>query len=114
MPVEKDHRPESFASKALAWSEAVIMHHRLVANVVLHSLLFAMALILANLVRLDISEESGVSRLFRDFLTLAPFFVVAKLFIFGWMKLYRGGWQYASIRDITNIVIASWFSSAIS
>jgi FlaA1/EpsC-like NDP-sugar epimerase len=28
--------------------------------------------------------------------------------IFGWRKLFRGGWQYASIRDVSNILIASW------
>jgi FlaA1/EpsC-like NDP-sugar epimerase len=43
-----------------------------------------------------------------SFLPWLPFFVIVKLLIFGRLKLYRGGWQYAGIRDIVNILFASW------
>jgi len=43
------------------------------------------------------------------FWTILPFFIGIKLLIFGKMKLFRGGWRYASIRDVTNILLASWW-----
>ena len=33
---------------------------------------------------------------------------VGILVLFGWRKLFRGGWRFASIRDVANILLASW------
>jgi FlaA1/EpsC-like NDP-sugar epimerase len=44
----------------------------------------------------------------RGYLHWLPFFVIVKLVIFGHMKLLRGGWRYAGIRDVFQILWASW------
>jgi FlaA1/EpsC-like NDP-sugar epimerase len=44
----------------------------------------------------------------RFFLPWLPIFIALKLLIFGKMKLFRGAWHYSSIRDVGNIVFASW------
>ena len=70
-----------------------------------------MALLLAQLVRFEIvsgRDESAAHWITSSFLPWLPVFVGLKLLIFGKMKLFRSGWRYASIRDITNILLASW------
>ncbi len=44
----------------------------------------------------------------RFFLPWLPIFLILKVLIFGKMKLFRGAWHYSSIRDVGNIVFASW------
>ena len=77
---------------------------------VVHAFLFAVALLTAYLVRLDAGVPgTGTGTWFGgSFLSWLPYFVVLKLLIFGRMRLLRGGWQYASIRDVSSILLASW------
>ncbi len=80
--------------------------HRLLASLVVHNAVFALALLLAFLIRFDVAGESpGWLRLY---LLWLPFFLVVKTIIFGQLKLLRSSWQYAGIRDLVNILIASW------
>lgn len=84
-----------------------MLRHRLIVNVVVHVFLFTLALLTAYLVRFDI-RGGQESWFFERFLPMLPVFVLGKLILFGWRKLFRSGWQYASIRDVVNILLASW------
>ncbi|MFW6132797.1 MAG: polysaccharide biosynthesis protein [Planctomycetota bacterium] len=99
----------------LTWLERVLLRHRLVSHICIHAVLFAAALVLAFLVRFDagVPGRSGQNWFYAQFLALLPVFVIVKLIIFGQMKLFRGGWQYSSIRDVANIVLASWIFLAV-
>jgi len=90
-----------------AWAESMLLRHRVAFNLVVHALLFALALFLAFLVRFEVLETEAAGW-FGLFLQWVPFFVGVKLLIFGWLKLYRGGWQYAGVRDLVNILVACW------
>ncbi len=90
--------------------EGLAQRHRVFTNVAVHSFLFAVALLLAYLVRFDTGlpgagEEDWFLKLYLPWL---PVFVGLKLLIFNKMKLLRSGWQYAGIRDVASILIASW------
>jgi len=93
-----------------AWLMDFIGQHRLLFNLVVHNLLFAVGLMLAYLVWYEAARAAGarsqwfVSR----YLVQLPFFLVVKSLIFGRLKLFRGWWQYAGIRDVTNILLGSW------
>ncbi len=99
------------AARQVTRLEALLLRHRLAVNLFVHALLFALALLLAYLVRFDIAQmgsEGTKNWFYGSYLPWLPFFVVLKLIIFGRLKLFRGGWQYASIRDVANILLASW------
>ena len=101
------------AGRLLAWLgvfEPFIRRHRVWANVVVHSILFALALMLAYLVRFDAvgGVLKGRNGFLDDYLSWLPVFVGLKIVIFGRMRLFRGGWEFASIRDVTSILLASW------
>jgi len=94
-------------SRRLTWVEAVLLRHRIVGHVVIHTVLFSLALLLAYMVRFDL--VSAEDEWFRtSFLAWLPFFVGIKLIVFGWLKLFRSGWQYASIRDVASILLGAW------
>jgi FlaA1/EpsC-like NDP-sugar epimerase len=101
---------ETRTSGKLTVLEGLLLRHRLAAHVIIHAVLFTLALLMAYLVRFDIAGgKMDVQGWFREsFLPLLPFFVVAKLVIFWRLKLFRSGWQYASIRDVANILFACW------
>jgi len=89
----------------------VVLRHRLITNLVIHNVLFTIALLMAYLVRFDAGwPGEGLQRewFYTYFLPSLPFFLVGKSIIFGRMKLFRGWWQFASIRDVASILIASW------
>ncbi len=92
----------------LTLMEAVLLRHRMLCHVVIHAILFTLALLAAFLVRYDIVGTSKGEWFFKSFLTWLPVFVIFKLFLFGRLKLFRSGWQYASIRDIANILLGAW------
>jgi len=94
----------------LTWMEAVLLRHRIVCHVVIHTVLFSVALLLAYLIRYDIAQNETSFHVWfpSSFLPWLPFFVTIKLVIFGRLKLFRSGWQYASIRDVANILLGSW------
>ncbi len=90
--------------------ESFALGHRFLVNVVTHSALFFVALLLAYLVWYDAGPGATRQNWFHEsFLRFLPLFLLFKLFIFWRMKLFRGGWQYASIRDIANILFACWW-----
>ena len=90
--------------------EPVARLHRTLVNIAIHSFLFALALMLAQLVRFDtgVPGAGGTNWIAHSYLPWLPLFVGLKLLIFGKMRLFRSGWRYASIRDIANILLASW------
>ena len=85
--------------------------HRLAVNLLVHNSLFALALLLAYLVWFEAARHFGgavAGWLTDQYLKQLPFFLVGKSLIFGQRKLFRGWWQYSGIRDVVNILIASW------
>ncbi len=95
----------------LARCAGVAIRHRLAFNLVVHNALFALALFLAFLVRYDTgwADGGGKTHWFTSqFLVWIPFFLIAKSVIFHWLKLFRGWWQYAGIRDVVSILLAGW------
>jgi len=111
---DPDNAPPKRSGK-LTWLETLVLHHRLPVNIVVHAVLFTLALLLAYLVRFDAGwyeqgEAGQVSWFFDHFLRWLPVFVVVKLIIFGRLKLFRGGWQFASIRDVASILLGAWLS----
>jgi len=94
----------------LSCLEPVTRRYRILVNLLIHSFLFALALLLAQLVRFDsgVPGEGGMNWLVESYLPWLPVFIGLKLLVFGKMRLFRSGWRYASIRDITNILLASW------
>jgi len=90
------------------------MRYHLLSHILIHTTLFTLALLLAFLLRFDATAAVGSAPAASAdwawrFWAILPFFVCVKLLIFGKMKLFRGGWRYASIRDVTNILLASWW-----
>lgn len=91
------------------------MRFRYVFSILIHLFIFAVALLLSYLVWFDAGPQAkngetiGMGRWFFDsFIKLLPFFIIIKGIIFGWRKLFRGGWQYSGIRDVARILMASW------
>ncbi len=103
-----------FQPGQLSGWEAFVVHHRKWLSVLLHMFLFTLSLLLAYMLWFEAGPKGPDPPKFGDwivrpFLYVLPFFLVVKLIIFGWMKLFRSGWQYASIRDIARILLAAWF-----
>ncbi len=91
-----------------AWSDFVI-HHRFRFNLLVHNVLFSLALLTAYLIWYQAAGAANVKGWFTErYLVQLPFFLVAKSVIFGQLKLFRGWWQHASIRDLANILLGSW------
>ncbi len=107
MAEQEQEKSDERRDGLFAWAESMLLRHRVAFNLVVHALLFALALFLAFLVRFEVLESEAAGW-FGLFLQWLPFFVGVKLLIFGWMKLYRGGWQYAGVRDLVNILVACW------
>jgi len=84
--------------------------HRFAFNLVVHNLLFALALLLAYLVWFEAAYRHvrGTNWLWDRYLPQLPFFLIIKSLIFGRLNLFRGWWQYAGIRDVTNILLGCW------
>ncbi len=106
-------------SGRLTWLEALFLRYRFTVNVAIHGFLFALALLLAYLVRFDAGwyeagpAGGGEDWFLGSYLRWLPFFIMLKLVIFGRLKLFRGGWQYASIRDVANILLGAWLFAVI-
>jgi FlaA1/EpsC-like NDP-sugar epimerase len=102
---------QSEKPEASSFLAGLVRRHRFVFNVLVHNLLFAIALMGAYL----IWDEASTLRTNPDrapwlmrYAWQLPFFLIGKSLIFGWLKLFRGWWQYASTRDVVKILIASW------
>lgn len=111
MPEIETNQPEAIETgKELTWLENVVLRHRLLVHVSVHTLLFSLALLMAFLVWFDAGPlETRVAWFVNKYLLILPFFVLVKLTIFGLMKMFRSGWQYAGIRDVAKILLASWY-----
>ena len=113
----KSQTPVPDRADRLTWVETFALRYRLAMNVGVHVLLFALALLMAYLVRFDagIPGSGAKSDWFAgSFLPWLPYFVIVKVVIFGAMKLFRGGWQYSSIRDVATILLAAWLFVAVT
>ena len=126
-----------------SWWMDLIVRHRLLFNLVVHNALFALALLVAYLVWfgaanrvLDSFREQvlarairegwpeAITRMFRtathsqwfikQYLPQLPFFLLVKSLVFGRVKLFRGWWQYAGMRDVAKILLASWISLMVA
>ncbi len=93
----------------LARIEPGARRHRLAVSMVVHSVLFALSLLVAFLVRFDAAGGASKAWFHENYLPWLPVFVGMKLLIFGKMGMFRGGWQYAGIRDVVNILLAAWW-----
>jgi len=116
MVAQKPDELVNGGSGLLTWLEGSLLRHRLIVNVLIHSFLFALSLLLAYLVKFEAAwgVKGGPRRWFFElFLPWLPVFVIPKVIIFGRLKLFRGGWQYASIRDVARILLASWLFVAV-
>ncbi|MCK4600984.1 MAG: polysaccharide biosynthesis protein, partial [Phycisphaerae bacterium] len=102
--------------KELTWLESILLRYRLTMHIAVHTFLFALALLLGYLVWFD-AGPAGPERkawFLNSYLPCLPFFVLIKLIIFGQMRMFRSGWQYAGIRDISRILLGSWYFVAIT
>lgn len=88
------------------------LRHRVAASALIHAIIFTLALLLAYLVRFEIvrGQEPWFTQ---RFLVWLPIYVILKLIIFDRLKLLRGGWTYASIRDVMMILLACWIFVAV-
>ena len=157
-------------NRILVHIENFVLRHRLPVSIGVHAFLFALALIVAYVVRFEIANDATGEALSRAgksvpkavldatdqpagtpieraiergfahqddqlralemvrtihhhvgtavpptdwfshyFIPWVGIFLGIKLIIFGRMRLYRGAWHYSSIRDVGNIVVASWW-----
>lgn len=101
----------------LSGLETFLRQHRRAIVFVTHQCLFAAALLGAFLIRSDaMADERGYTwmRGIEAFMIVLPFFLILKSIIFWRMKLFRGGWQHSSIRDVMRILLACWMFVAIA
>ena len=84
--------------------------HRLIFNLIVHGILFSISLLVAYLLWSEASDPKNrfSPLMFGKFIHALPWFLAGKLLIFWRSKLFRGWWQYASLRDVVNILLASW------
>ncbi len=113
MADHRDDKVEATSSdvRSDAWFADFMGRHRVVINLVVHNILFALGLLAAYLVWFEAAGRfSDIESWRTKYLQQLPFFLIGKSIIFGQMKLFRGSWQYAGIRDVVNILIASLLS----
>ncbi|MBN1942670.1 MAG: polysaccharide biosynthesis protein [Phycisphaerae bacterium] len=97
-------------STELSGLEAFVVRHRHWLSVLVHLLLFCLSLLMAYLIRSDVvvgtrySWQEGL----QNFVYVLPFFLIVKSAVFWRLRLFRGGWQYSSIRDIARILLGAW------
>jgi FlaA1/EpsC-like NDP-sugar epimerase len=85
--------------------------NRLLMTIVAHALLFALSWFLAFGLAYNFSNFHLWFTTF--FLRLLPIAVAVKLTVFAIRGLHRGSWRYVSMRDVTQVTIASWLGFAI-
>ncbi len=91
-----------------SWLEQMLVRHRVATSVVIHSLLFALSLFLAFLVRYSATDAADTAWFVGNFLPGLPLFIGLKLIIFAAKKQFRAHWRYASMRDVINIVYCTF------
>ncbi len=113
-----DHQPEQIppaTDEPGSWRD-LLAAHRTTVNILAHVGLFTVALLAAFLIRFDAVSnfQDRQAWITERFLPTLPYFVLLKLALFGRLKLFRGGWGYSSIRDVANILLASWLFAVIT
>jgi len=112
---QQNHDSGRGPSSLLIWMEPFVLRHRLTFNILFHAFIFALSLLLSYLLWFDAGAKEHEHDWFANsYLYCLPFFLVLKLAIFGRMKLFRGGWQYSGLRDVTSILLACWYFVAIA
>ena len=101
------------------YPESFFRNHAFLRDILLHGLMFIISLIMAYLIAYDVSvKQAGTLPPLKWFTTsfpiYMPFFVLTKLLIYWRMELLRGGWRYAGIKTVSQILIAGWWFVAIS
>lgn len=129
-PVQPAPPEHSWGQSLMASVESFMLRHRLTFNLVVHNVLFALALLMAYFVWLDAAGRAqmidGAGRVrpaswfavtgpdgYVPYLWAMPFVVVMKSLVFWRLKLFRSWWTYASIRDVAQILLASWVALLI-
>lgn len=98
-------------SAELSKLEAFVVSHRHGLSVLVHLLLFSLSLLMAYLIRSDAvagDPDYSWQKSLQSFVHVLPFFLVVKSIVFWRLKLFRGGWEYSSIRDISRILLGAW------
>ena len=103
-PTEGDAAPNG----RLAFWADLAARHRFTVNLLIHNVLFALALLMAYLIWAEGFRSLHAGWFTKRYLPQLPLFLLAKSVIFGWLKLFRGRWQHASIRDLAKILLGSW------
>ena len=101
------------AAASPPWLQEMFSRHRFVVSLLIHAILFVVAFLLAYLVRFDLAAEVEATWFAHQFLPWLPFVLVTKLIVFGLMKQFRADWTYAGVRDIVNVLLATWVSFAL-
>lgn len=116
MPAAKPRTDQdSLSARTLSYLEALMLRHRLLINIVIHNVLFTGGLLLAFTIWLDAGGRGkGQNWFLEGFLPILPFVLLVKTALFWALNLFRGWWQYASIRDVARIVLAAWLFLLIS
>jgi FlaA1/EpsC-like NDP-sugar epimerase len=89
------------------------VRHRFLLSVILHGILFALALFSAFLVAWNFSFRAMQYWLPHLYLPLLLLALPAKLFVFHWTRQYDASWRYVSLRDLFSVSSASLISSFV-
>ncbi len=90
---------------------AGLLRYRKLLIILIHTLVFATALILSFLL---VSNMQFRRRwLVEQYPKMLLYFLLIKLLVFGFLKQYRGWWRYVGISDFIAIIKASLFSTLI-
>jgi len=115
MPAAREQQARlSYFARVFQALESLAADHRLLANIIVHNILFSLAFLLSFIVRYDAgmpgSGKGEDAPWFTDqFLKFLPYVLLTKTIIFMWMKLFRGHWRYAGTRDVVRILWASYY-----
>ena len=95
-----------------SWLARMFTNHREGVSFVIHATLFLLALLASYLVRYEFADLPK-NWLLESFLPLLPLFLIVKLLVFWRLKHFRADWAYAGVRDVVNILLASWWALLI-
>ncbi|MCL2330427.1 MAG: polysaccharide biosynthesis protein, partial [Phycisphaerae bacterium] len=99
---------QTFQETSFSWRA----RYRSFVSVVAHGVLFALALLIAFLLRYDFrfTNSEGLGWFCSEYLAYLPVALVIKLSVFGILGLFRDSWRYVGLRDLLSITRATHFS----